>query len=176
MKKIKATLTVQSLDEAIRQVTEYHKRVIANIERLVKTMCEEGETYAIMHLEHVDTGETMASITAGYRSKNYGIIVAGGNAVWIEFGTGVYKNKVSAGQYAHPAGGKFVKDGIVPIGTYGEGHGSQMEGWYYPDPTKKTGWAWTRGIESNPFMWETAKFLRKNLRRFAKETFNDSDK
>jgi len=162
--KITVELSADGFRKAARAVERYRQRLKKNIERLVEAMCKEGEFYAINRLEHVDTGETLESIR-GYRNGNKGVIMAGGNAIWIEFGTGVRKN---SGNPPHPLASEL---GMSPWGTYGEGHGAQWDGWYYPGDDGKI--HFSTGMEGNQFMYLTAQLLKERYPDMAKEIFND---
>lgn len=165
-KKITVSATPEGFAEAAKWLEDYKKQMLKNVSDLVGKMLREGEVTARVFLTHFDTGETHASIL-GYREGNHGMIVAGGNAIWIEFGTGVY----APGQADHPLLGQL--DGIVAHGQYGKGHGADPNGWYYPlfegDPD--TPWRHTYGIPANMFMYNTAQMLRKEYKRMAKEIF-----
>lgn len=149
------------LERAARELNRYAKDLERKVEQLLDRMTKEGEKYACRELVHVDTGETLNSIM-GYREGNYGIIKVGGNAIWIEFGTGVY----APGQTDHP---KAAELGMLPHGEYGKKHGSNPNGWYYPGLDGK--WYHTMGIPSNRFMYRTAWMLRNRYKQMASEVF-----
>ena len=162
MKKITMTLNPQSIDAAIRELKKYKQDLQRKTEELIDAMVQFGEDYAINAVGHVDTGETVASIH-GYRDGNKGVIVAGGNAIWIEFGTGVKKNG-PVGTSPHPKGQEL---GML-IGEYGEGKGANPNGWWYYDGEKVKH---TTGIESNAFMYHTAQELARIAPDLAREVF-----
>lgn len=163
-KRIAVSATPEGIEKAVAWLEDYKNQLNDKVNALVGNMLREGEVTARIFLTHFDTGETQASIL-GYREGNHGMIVAGGNAIWIEFGTGVY----APGQTEYP----IQVDGIVPHGQYGKGHGADPNGWYYPlfegDP--KSPWKHTYGIPANMFMYNTAQMLRKEYGRMAKEVF-----
>lgn len=166
----KRTITISSLseaaiDQAIKELEAYKKSIKERTEKLIEVMCQLGEYYAVTHVEHIDTGETISSIH-GYRKGNKGYIVAGGNAVWIEFGTGVVANNVGAGSYVHPLG---QKAGMAAIGTYGKGNGANQDGWYYYDADYRL--KHTFGIKANMFMYNTARELERQFPDLARGVF-----
>lgn len=161
-KVLKVPFTVQGIDRAVRWLERYAKDLETKINELISAMLKEGEMTAKISLLHYDTGETMNSIM-GYREGNTGIIIARGNAIWIEFGTGVHAPM----QTDHPLLGD-VK-GIVHHGEYGKKHGADPNGWYYPGKDGK--WHHTMGIPSNPFMYSAAQMLRRQYKRIASEVF-----
>ena len=156
-------IDISAFNIAGRWLKNYaEKQLPKKVQELLDRMVKEGEETAKIYLEHIDTGETLNSIV-GYRNGNKGVIVAGGNAVWIEFGTGVY----APGQTTHPKLGEVP--GIVGHGEYGEGQGADPSGWYYRNKFGEI--RHTYGIASNPFMYETAKMLKEQCPQMAKEIF-----
>lgn len=163
-KVIHVSLNEASINKAIQEVKAYKRELKKKTLELVEAMCKRGEEYAIYHVaDHVDSGETLASIV-GYREGNKGYIRAGGAAVWLEFGTGVTYNG-AAGTSPHPLGAEWG----YTIGTYGEGHGADPNGWYYP--TDDGGVAHTRGIPATLFMWHTKEELQDDIPALMKEVF-----
>lgn len=165
MKTIRITLSPQGIDKAISDLRDYKKRLSKVVNTLLDKMVQFGEDYAINAVGHVDTGETLSSIH-GYRKGKRGVIVAGGNAIWLEFGTGVTYNG-SAGGSPHPKGSELG----MTIGTYGQGKGSDPNGWYYLGDDGKL--KHTYGIKANMFMYQTAKVLREEVPELAKGLFDD---
>ena len=131
------------------------------VTKLIDKMCAEGENWAVNYMGHIDTGETLTSI-AGYRNGDKGVIVAGGNAVWIEFGTGVAYNGEG---YNYPV----PIEGIVGHGEYGEGWGLNYAGWWYKGEDGE--YHHTMGIPAQRFMWNTRQMLIKECPDLAKEVF-----
>lgn len=170
-------LSTAGIDKAIREVKEYKKRMLRRMQELLTAMCKVGEDYAINAVGHYDTGETVSSIH-GYRKGNVGVIVAGGNAIWLEFGTGVYYNGNPNGS-PHPDGERLG----FRIGEYGEQHGLD-QGWFYPttDPRYEivrhtqngdvhTGYGYTHGIQATMFMLRTELELKRQFPELARRAF-----
>lgn len=164
--EITITLSAHSIDSAIKYLEKYKERLEKRLYELIDRMCADGEAWAIMYLDHVDTGETQSSII-GYREGNIGIVEAGGAAVWIEFGTGVTYNE--GGDEVHENRAEL---GISEWGTYGEGHGADPNGWYYYDKKDGGRRKHTYGIPMDPFMQIAANHLRDTFRTKAKEVFS----
>ena len=162
MKTINVELSSDSLKKAIAEIKACKEEVKKKSNELVKRMVALGEDYAINALEHIDTGETLGSIR-GYRNGNKGVIVAGGNAIWLEFGTGV-RNNGSAGSSPHPQGEEL---GMV-IGGYGAGHGADKNGWWYYDDGEVKH---TYGIKATQFMYKTILELQRVAPDLAREVF-----
>lgn len=165
-KVIKISLTEASINKAISELKTYEKWVQDKVLELIDKLVATGEDYAINEVGHVDTGETLASIK-GYRRGNRGVIVAGGNAIWLEFGTGVTYNG-AVGDSPHPKG----KELGMTIGTYGAGHGADPQGWWYQKDGNSR-WVHTYGIEANLFMYRTAQELKRLAPKLAMEVFGN---
>lgn len=162
-KVLTVPLSVEGLIQAAQWLENYADSVLPKkCEELLSKMLREGEITAKIYLvPHIDTGQTNSTIM-GYREGNSGMILAGGAAVWVEFGTGVY----APGQVDYP----IPVNGIVGHGEYGEGHGADPNGWYYKD--KFGEWKHTYGIPASMFMYNTAQMLRRECHRMAKEVFS----
>lgn len=161
-KSITIPFSQAGLERAADWLEDYVKSLKDKASELLNAMLKEGEMTAKLYLEHIDTGQTLNSIM-GYRNGNKGVIVVGGNAIWIEFGTGVVANE---GNAPHP---KAAELNMSPWGTYGYGLGASPDGWYYKRADGQV--RHTYGIPSNPFMYETAKMLRRQCPRMAREVF-----
>jgi hypothetical protein len=158
-------VTINGIDKAADWLKDYAEHKLkAYCEELITRMLREGEVTARILLTHVDTGNTLSTIM-GYREGNTGMILAGGNAIWIEFGTGIVANNGAA--YPNPAAEDLNMDAI---GTYGRGHGSDLKGWFYKDEYGE--WKHTFGIPANMFMYNTAQMLRREYAKMAKEIFS----
>lgn len=168
-KRIVVPLSRAGFREAAEWVEEYASKLPKKAEEVVDSMLSKGEAYAFFTLGHIDTGETLFSIV-GHRNGNKGVLVVGGNAVWIEFGTGVY----AEGQTDHPLLGQI--QGIVPHGMYSTtgrtpSQGANPNGWWYMGDDGKV--HHTYGIPSNRFFYNTAQMLRRQYPEIAKEIFAD---
>ena len=163
-KRIVVSLSRAGFREAAEWLEDYASRLPKKAEEVIDSMLSKGEAYAFFTLGHIDTGETLASII-GYRKGDKGVLVVGGNAVWIEFGTGVVAN---AGNAPHP---KADELGMSPWGTFGQGKGANPNGWWYMGDDGKV--HHTYGIPSNRFFYNTAQMLRRQYPEIAKEIFAD---
>lgn len=169
-KVLRISLTEADLNKAADWLEAYAEKTLPkNCLALVDRMTGQGEQWAVNQVGHIDTGNTVASVM-GYRNGNKGVIVAGGAAIWIEFGTGVARN---FGTEPHP---KAAELGMSPWGTFGLGHAASFNGWYYPDPNgthifNGQTYSHTMGIPANRFMYNTAQMLAKSCPEMAKEIF-----
>ena len=165
--RITVNLSVDSINNAINQLNTYKQRLNERVNILLDIMAQEGETFALLHLNDFNfdnNPEHSETTVMSYREGNKGIIVAGGNAMWVEFGTGVLHNTTK-----HP---KADELGMSPWGTYGKGKGASLTGWWYWDDARNMP-IHTEGITANMFMYNTAKYLRERLPRLAQEIFSN---
>lgn len=171
-------MTLESLCNGLEKFAKTLDKGVNHV--LLKRLGEYGVEYAKSQVLNVDTGETVNSIN--YKiDGNKLIIEAGGNAVWLEFGTGIARNPS-----AYPA----QVDGIVGHGEYGDGNGANPNGWYFKtdDPRlatidSETGEYWqlpsgeflahTFGIEQNMFMWKTADVLEQKAAEWGMEIVDE---
>ena len=168
MTTIEFELSEASIDNAIEQVESYKKKVKENTKQLVEEAATTLEEYAAFELsKHVWTGETLASLRKEFsRNSMTARVLVGGAAVWLEFGTGVVANGVSAGTYVHP---KASELGMQPIGQYGWHHGSYSTGWYYYDEEGRR--RHTYGIPTTMFMYHSAQNVARDLPEIGRRLF-----
>ena len=173
MRNIVYNLNESSIAKAIKELKTLKADVETTIHDFLGYLIDHGVNIAKQYVRNIDTGETLDSIEGMFIDNNKGVIFAGGHAVWLEFGTGVYNNS-SGYPMALPSG-------IVPIGTYGQGNGSNFNGWYYKteDPRyilfrnrRGEGIGHTKGIEANKFMYKAMCSIRDNAPIWAVEWFD----
>lgn len=164
-RKIKCNLSCSSIQNAITELMEYRREFSDKVQQLIDRMISEGEQYAMSAAVQYVSDEQLSVSVYGYRSGDKGFIVADGEAVFLEFGAGVYYNG-AVGTSPHPKGQEFG----FTIGSYGLGQGANPEGW---DWQEADGWHHSRGTQANLFMWNTAKWLRENYPDWARELFDD---
>ena len=176
----------KSIAKAEKEVKAYEHWIEEKLNLMMDVIAKYGEDGAINRVKYIDTGETLNSIhgysyysaTVGSKHLKEAVVVAGGAAVWIEFGTGVYANPV----YRRP---EHVP-GIVDPGNYGK-HNGRYPCWYYPTDREdlalrdskgnpvvlKDGKYLARswGMPQNMFMYDTLQDIRKKVGVFAREAF-----
>jgi hypothetical protein len=164
-------LSPKSVQAAIDAINEYRKDVERKSRLLVERLTNYGADIArikIVSLGAIDTGELQNGVDGYYSpSLNAGYVkVTSDHVAFVEFGTGVvgqaspHRNGeyLSKASWSYATGKKIftTKDGRV--------------GWIYP--TDDGGFRFTEGIESRPFMYETALELQREFPRIAKEVFS----
>lgn len=173
MRTISVRLSASGVRQAISELRDYQAKVQAAAENIVKALCEAGEQYALAAvLPFSQTGQLASGIKSEVGGNVGYVKCSCGYAVYVEFGTGIK----GAGS-PHPdmaiLGWRIEDGSAVPNWKYDhKGHGNL--GWWYltdssdPNPYKyqaKNGtlYAWTKGMPSRPFMYETAQMLRASV-------------
>ena len=170
MKTITVRLDPASVAAAIKELEQYKKDVENKARLFVQRLTDYGAEIArikIVGLGAYYSGELLSGVDGYYSpSLNAGFVrVTSDHVAFVEFGTGVkgqaspHKNgeylSKAAWQYATGAKIFTTKDGRV--------------GWIYP--TDDGGFRFTEGMQSRPFMYETALELQREFPRIAREVF-----
>ncbi len=171
MKTITVRLDPASVAAAIKELEQYKKDVENKARLFVQRLTDYGAEIArikIVGLGAYYSGELLSGVDGYYSpSLNAGFVrVTSDHVAFVEFGTGVkgqaspHKNgeylSKAAWQYATGAKIFTTKDGRV--------------GWIYP--TDDGGFRFTEGMQSRPFMYETALELQREFPRIAREVFS----
>lgn len=159
-KVIEFSLDPGSLERATQEVRKYAMELDEKVEALIRKLAERGAMVAKVQLAALDavyTGELLSSIEGIYNEKDHvGIVRAGAPyAIFVEYGTGV----IGAGS-PHPK----------PDGWQYDANGHGDEGWVYLNE-RDGKYHWTRGYQSRPFMYNTARELERECVNIAKEVF-----
>jgi len=168
MPTIKVSLNGKSIDEAIKQLTEYKDSIPIKLQQLRQRVAEELAEACRSGFNGAN-GEFI--LYEGFKvpsvevytedDENVTLVVANGEeAVFIEFGAGVYYN---AGGTPHSR-----PPGIVNIGEYGKGYGKRsVWGFYDENGTLKL----THGTPASMPMYYAVKNIVPKIPRIAKEVF-----
>lgn len=171
MKTIAVRLDPQSVLEAIKELQQYQKDVESKTRLLLQRLTDLGADIArikIVSLGAYYSGELLSGVDGYYSpALNVGFVrVTSDHVAFVEFGTGVVgqTNPHKNGEYLSKAAWQYAtgpkifttKDGRV--------------GWIYP--TKDGGFRFTEGMQSRPFMYETALELSRNFANIAKAVFS----
>lgn len=167
----RVSVSLGNIDDAIRQLEEYEKKVQQNIEDFIKKLLESGVEIAkaqLVELDAIDTGELKNSLAYTlYKEDNKGIIFTDcKHAAFVEFGTGVAYNGGKSGDSLHPKGGELG----MTIGGYGKGKGGNEDGWYFYNADGVL--CHTKGMVYRPFMFNTATELERQAVEIAREVFS----
>lgn len=150
MPTIRVSLNSKSIDEAIKQVEAYKKKVEKLAENVVHTAVEMGVETAkdlAMYMNAYDSGELVNGIVAEYDDPTHGRIVSTApHSAFVEMGTGIVGKQ-------NP--GNSIPGWQYDVNEHGE------EGWWYVGKDGKR--HWTKGMPSRPYMYETAKMLKDSI-------------
>lgn len=168
---IRCTLDQDSIDKAIRKleifkgnfeqkVDKYRRRMAAEIARMASS------NFSSATMEHTVQGMSQkpdVSVNVDERGFVSVVVANGEDAVWCEFGAGVYYNG-SAGSSPNPYG----KDLGFTIGSYGKGYGKR-KAWGYYDETGEL--VITRGTPATMPMYNAAREVTRKAIEIAREVF-----
>lgn len=170
-KRISFRLSESEIDRAIKELDAYKRDIERKTKslqaRLAERLQEEAQTGfsgAIVD-DLLKGGQKKASVdvTKDERGDITVIIANGEDAVWVEFGAGVYHNG-SPGTSPHPKGTGLG----MTIGGYGKGNGKK-EVWGYYDENKNL--QLTHGTPATMPMYRAVMTVCNELQSIAKEVF-----
>lgn len=170
MKKITIQLSERSINDAIKQLKDYKKwldKKTAELQRRVAdelaTDMQTGFMSAMVDDLLKGGGGTPNVSVSVQQSDNVTLVIASGeDAIWVEFGSGVYHN-TPVGTSPHPKGAEFG----FTIGSYGKGLGSRKVWGYYEDGELKL----THGTPAQMPMYNAMKAVSDRIGRIAQEVF-----
>lgn len=170
-KVITMSLDIASIDSAIRQIEQYKQDFIKKCEELREKIGERiawsaSSGFRSALVSDVFYGSPPANdvtVTVDHRGQLTVVIAEGNEAVFIEYGAGVYNNG-AAGSSPHPWG---AEQGYT-IGGYGKGHGAEPR-WYYRDASgQKVG---TRGTPAAMPMYRGMQEAINTIDDMVREVF-----
>lgn len=170
MPKISMKLNSASVDAALREVQQYGRSLSRKTDELrrrvaqvLSEMVSEGFNGAQYDdVIHEGTRVPDVQVTVSEKGDVSVVIAHGKEAVFAEFGAGVYYNG-PAGSFPHPN----PPAGIVAIGTYGEGRGARKIWGYYDNGELKL----THGTPASMPMYHAVQEIARRLPDIAKEVF-----
>lgn len=170
---IKVGLSEQEVDRAIREVAEYKRNFLRKVdllrEKIAERIASEAQTGfngAVVD-DLINGGEKLANVDVSIGSSvqhgSMTVVIANGeDAVWVEFGTGVYHNGTS-GSSPHPRGAELS----FTIGGYGKGLGKRQTWGYYEDGELKL----TRGTPAKMPMERAFLSVCNEIPEIVREVF-----
>lgn len=171
---ISLKLNDKDINRAIREVKKYKRDFIKKSNLFRKRVADEIAKLAQRRFDSSGVDDTL---TGGLRQAdvkvdvsdngNISVVIAQGeDAVWCEFGAGVYYNG-AVGSSPNPYG---AKNGLT-IGSYGKGHGKQSVWGYYADPGDKSTLVLTHGTQATMPMYRAVQDVIPIVVRLAGEVF-----
>lgn len=172
MTRISVPLSVDGLGQAIREIEAYKLRLNQKAIRLGQLIAERVAWSAAQGF----SGSIASDVVGGERPSpdvkveiedngNTQIVIASGSdAVFVEFGAGVYYNG-AAGSSPHPQGNEL---GFL-IGEYGKGQGAKRAWGYYEDGEVKI----THGTPASMPMYHGMQDAISVIIDLAQEVFSE---
>ena len=159
------------LENGIKELEAYKKRIQEKTSLLVQKLTDYGAEIVrikIVNMGAYYSGELLSGVD-GYYSPilNAGFIkVTSDHVAFVEFGTGV------VGQNSPHKNGEYLSKAAWSYATGAKIFTTQdgRVGWIYP--TDDGGFRFTEGMQSRPFMYETALELHRDLEKIAQEVFS----
>jgi len=169
-KKITVGLSEQDIDRAIRELAQYKADFTQKVELLREKVAERladearsGFAGAIAD-DLVKGGQRLADVKVSVDNRgSLTVVVASGeDAVWVEFGAGVYHNS-SPGSSPHPSGAELG----FTIGSFGKGNGKKETWGFYEDGELKL----SRGTPATMPMYRAMQTVCNDIKDIAREVF-----
>lgn len=170
-KKITVGLSEQDIDRAIREMAQYKTEFLQKVELLREKVADRlaveaqsGFTGAVVD-DLIKRGQKFADVKVSVDNRaNLSVVVANGeDAVWVEFGAGVYHNG-SPGSSPHPNGAELG----FTIGSFDKGNGKK-EAWGYYDENNEL--KLTRGTPATMPMHRAVQTVCNDIQTIAREVF-----
>ena len=170
-KKITIGLSEQELDRAIRELAQYKTEFLQKVELLREKVADRlaveaqsGFNGAVVD-DLIKEEPKFADVKVSVDNRaNLSVVVASGeDAVWVEFGAGVYHNG-SPGSSPHPNGAELG----FTIGSFDKGNGKR-EAWGYYDENNEL--KLTRGTPATMPMYRAVQTVCNDIQNIAREVF-----
>ena len=161
------SVKVSGMSELLSRLEEYKQAVGQKQRELCKRLADMGATnVSLQFARAIYTGDNDFNVSVvDMPSGGYQIVVSGQSVAFVEFGAGVtYGN-------GHPLAAEFG----MGAGTYpsDKGHWDDPNGWYLPkEKWSSDGTKHTYGNPPNMPMYNTAKDLKEEIARVAREVFS----
>ena len=172
MTKITVPFSVEGLSDAIKQIEAYKLRLRQKTVRLGQLIAERVAWSASQGFSGAIAGDVVGgerpspdvTVEIEDNGNTQIVIASGSDAVFVEFGAGVYYNG-AAGTSPHPKGNEF---GFL-IGEYGKGQGAKRAWGYYEDGEVKI----THGTPAAMPMYHGLQDAIRVMYDLAREVFSE---
>lgn len=171
-KVIRISLSEKDIDRAIKELEQYKREIIRKTELLrtriaerIANLAQSGFNGAVVDdLTGGSGGARKADVRVSIDEReNVSVIIAAGeDAVWVEFGAGMFHNG-STGGSPHPKGSELG----FTIGGYGKGMGKRQTWGFYEDGELRL----THGTPAVMPMYNALKTVCEEITSIAKEVF-----
>lgn len=169
-KVIRVSLNTKDINNAIRELEKYKQEFQRKVDTYRRRIAEEVATSASLNFNSAEMEDVIKgtprkpNVTVRVDEQgNIAVVIADGeDAVWCEFGAGVYHNG-SVGSSPHPLGQELG----FTIGSYGKGYGKGKAWGYYEDGQLII----TRGTPASMPMYNAAQEVTRKAIVIAREVF-----
>ena len=168
---IQVGLNVKDINRAIREVNQFKEDFRKKVDTYRKRIAEEIAVQASLNFGNSTVDDVIkgssrrpdVQVSVSERGKVAVVIADGEDAVWCEFGAGVYHNG-SVGSSPNPYG----EDLGFTIGSYGKGYGKKQVWGYYDEDSNLV---LTRGTPATMPMYNAAQEIMRKSVEIAREVF-----
>ena len=170
-KVIQVGLSVKEINKAIREVNKFKEDFRKKVDTYRKRIADEIAVNASLNFGNYMVDDVInggsrrpdVQVSVSERGKVAVVIADGEDAVWCEFGAGVYHNG-SVGSSPNPYG----NDLGFTIGSYGKGYGKKQVWGYYDEDSNLV---LTRGTQATMPMYNAAQEIMRKSVEIAREVF-----
>ena len=170
-KTIRFGLGVTDINRAIREVNKFKQDFRNKVDTYRKRIAEELAVQASLNFGNAVVDDVIhgsprrpdVAVTVSERGSISVVVAEGEDAVWCEFGAGVYHNG-SVGSSPNP----FGNDLGFTIGSYGKGYGKKQAWGYYDENGDLV---ITRGTPASMPLYNAAQEVMRKAIEIAKEVF-----
>lgn len=168
---IRFGLDVKEISRAIREVKKFKRDFRKKVDTYRKRIADEIAVQASLNFGNTIVDDVLngsprrPNVTVSVSdSGNIAIVVADGeDAIWCEFGAGVYHNG-AVGSSPHPKGGSLG----FTIGSYGKGFGNKKVWGYYDENDNLV---LTHGTPASMPMYNAAQDIMRKAVQIARGVF-----
>lgn len=173
-KVISFGLSESEISRALKELAEYKQEILRKTELLREKVAERladearsGFSGAVVDEQILKGGSTspkyaQVDVSVDNRGSVTVVVAKGEDAVWVEFGAGVYFNG-SPGSSPHPRGAELG----MTIGGFGKGNGKKETWGFYEDGELKL----SRGTPARMPMSRAVTTVCNDIQEIAKEVF-----
>lgn len=168
---IRFGLNTKDINRAIREINKFKEDFRKKVDTYRKRIADEIAVQASLNfgnaiVDDVINGSPLrpdVKVSVSHRGDIAVIVADGEDAVWCEFGSGVYHNG-SVGSTPHPSGESLG----FTIGNYGKGYGKKQAWGYYDESGDLV---LTRGTPATMPLYNAAQEVLRKSVEIAREVF-----
>jgi len=165
-------LSESEIDRAIRELNQYKQDFLRKVdllrEKVAEHLADEARSgfrgAVVDDLLQNSGGARLAEVSVSVDNQsNVSLVIASGeDAIWVEFGAGVYHNG-SVGSSPHPRGAELG----FTIGSFGKGNGKKNVWGFYEDEVLKM----THGTPAKMPMYQAVQTVCNEIASIVREVF-----